>query len=196
MEYNKLVAVSGLSGLFELISSKSDGAIIRSLNDKTTRFASSRIHQFSHLESIEIYTIRENVNLVDVFNVMKTDGTALPDVKDDKAIKAYFQKVYADMDFDRVYVSDMKKIVKWFDLLQKNDIEIKLTEADEAEELETDTAAEPEAAEEQTAAKPKKKPAAKATEEKAATPADEAVKKEKAPAKKAAAKKAVKKKED
>ncbi|WP_300602631.1 DUF5606 domain-containing protein [Niabella sp.] len=188
MEYNKLVAVSGLSGLFELISSKNDGAIVRSLNDKTTKFASSRIHQFSHLESIEIYTIRDNVNLVDVFNAMKADGTPLPDAKDDKATKAYFQKVYADMDFDRVYTSDMKKIVKWFDLLQKNNIEIKLTEAaEEAEPAEEAPVAE--AAEKAT---PAKKAAAKAPE--AASEAAEPVKK--APAKKAAAKKAAKKKED
>ncbi|SDC87527.1 DUF5606 family protein [Niabella drilacis] len=191
MEYNKLVAVSGLSGLFELISSKNDGAIVRSLNDKTTKFASSRIHQFSHLESIEIYTIRENVNLVDVFTVMKADTTPLPDVKDDKAVRAYFQKVYADMDFDRVYVSDMKKIVKWFDLLQKNNIEIKLTQAEEAE------TGEPEVAEETEAAPAKKKPAAKAKEEKETISEEEGTgKKEKAPAKKAAAKKAAKKKED
>ncbi|MBZ4189803.1 DUF5606 domain-containing protein [Niabella beijingensis] len=195
MEYNKLVAVSGLSGLFELINSKNDGAIVRSLNDKTTKFASSRIHQFSHLESIEIYTIRENVNLADVFNAMKADSTSLPDVKDDKAIKAYFQKVYPDMDFERVYVSDMKKIVKWFDQLQQNDIEVKLTQAEEEEAAETAPEAETAAAEEKAAEAPaaKKKPA-KAKEEKDAEAAPE--KKEKAPAKKAAAKKAAAKKKD
>lgn len=189
MEYNKLVAVSGLSGLFELISSKNDGAIVRSLNDKTTKFASSRIHQFSHLESIEIYTIRDNVNLVDVFNAMKADSTPLPDAKDDKAIKAYFQKVYADMDFDRVYTSDMKKIVKWFDLLQKNDIEIKLTEAPEED---TDAEETPAAEVNETPAPASKKSTVKTQD---ADTAEEAPVK-KAPAKKAAAKKAAKKKED
>ena len=68
MEYNQLVAVSGLSGLFELVSSKADGGIVRSLEDQSTRFVSTRVHQFSHLESIEVYTIRENVNLVEVFS--------------------------------------------------------------------------------------------------------------------------------
>ena len=63
MEYSKLISVTGLSGLFELVSSKSDGALVRSLEDKTTKFASNRIHNFSHLESIEVYTTRENVNL-------------------------------------------------------------------------------------------------------------------------------------
>lgn len=172
MEYSKLVAVSGLPGLFEVISSKNDGAVVRSLVDKTTKFASSRIHQFSHLESIEIYTTGENVNLVDIFIAMD-GGTALPDVKDDKAVKSYFEKVYPEMDFERVYVSDMKKIVKWFDILKKNDIEIKLTQPEE-------TVTEEEAAEEvekEDSAEKKEKPASEDKEEVA----------KKAPAKKKAA---------
>ena len=87
MEYSKLVAVTGLPGLFELINSKTDGAIVRSLEDKSTRFVSSRVHNFSHLESIEVYTIRDNVNLVDVFNAMDKDGGKLPDEKDAAAGK-------------------------------------------------------------------------------------------------------------
>jgi len=66
MEYSKLVAVTGLPGLFELLSSKTDGAIVRSLEDQSTRFVSTRVHNFSHLESIEVYTVRDNVNLVDI----------------------------------------------------------------------------------------------------------------------------------
>src|SRR6516164_1553489 len=124
MEYNKVIAVTGLPGLYELLSSKADGAIVRSLDDKTTKFVSSRIHNFSHLESIEVYTVRDNVNLVDVFNAMKASNEKLPDEKDAAAVKAYFHKVYADMDFERVYASDMKKMVKWFSILEKNNIEI------------------------------------------------------------------------
>lgn len=156
MEYSKLVAVTGLPGLFELINSKTDGAIVRSLDDHSTRFISSRIHQFSHLESIEIYTVRENVNLVDVLNAMDEAGSPLPDEKDAAAIKKYFEKVFPDMDFERVYASDMKKMVKWFAQLKKNNIEIKLSELPE-EEPETETVSEEPAAEET----PKKKPAKK-----------------------------------
>jgi hypothetical protein len=134
MEYTKLVAVSGLPGLFELISSKTDGAIVRSLEDKTNRFVSSRIHNFSHLESIEIYTTGDNINLVDLFHAMEKDGGTLPDEKDADAVKKYFQKVYPEMDFERVYASDMKKMVKWFDVLKKNNVEIKLPEVPEEEE--------------------------------------------------------------
>lgn len=155
MEYSKLVAVTGLPGLFELINSKTDGAIVRSLEDKSTRFVSSRIHNFSHLESIEVYTVRDNVNLVDVFNAMDKAGIKLPDDKDAAAVKKYFEKAYPDMDFERVYTSDMKKMVKWFDILKKNNVEIKLSEIPE-EEPEESLVAEPVAEE-----KPVKKTRAK-----------------------------------
>jgi hypothetical protein len=134
MEYNKIIAVTGLPGLYELLSSKSDGAIVRSLDDKSTRFGSSRIHNFSHLESIEIYTVRENVNLVDILKAMESASEKLPDDKDGAALKNYFSKVYPDLDFDRVYSSDLKKMVKWYVVLKNNEIEIKLSEPVEAEE--------------------------------------------------------------
>ncbi len=195
MEYSKLVAVSGLPGLFELISSKTDGAIVRSLDDKSTRFVSTRVHQFSHLESIEIYTQRENANLVEVLNVMEKAGVPLPDEKDAAAVKKYFEKVYPEMDFERVYASDMKKMVKWFALLKKNNIEIKLTEIPE-EEPEQEPVVEAKAekpVKEKKEEKPKKETAAaKPAPAKPARPAGgKAAKKEKEeepkPAKKAAA---------
>ncbi|WEK36860.1 MAG: DUF5606 domain-containing protein [Candidatus Pseudobacter hemicellulosilyticus] len=181
MEYGKIVSVTGLPGLFELVSSKNDGAIVRSLDDKSTKFVSSRIHNFSHLESIEIYTVRDNVNLVEVFKAMEAGSDKLPDGKDNGALKKYFEKVFPDMDFERVYSSDMKKIVKWFTVLTNNQVEIKLRELPEEP-------AEEDAAEEEAPAK------AAAKKEKAATP-DEDTEVAEAPAKpkktatKAAAKK-------
>lgn len=129
MEYNKLVSITGIGGLFELVASKADGGIVRSLEDKTTKFVSSRQHSFSHLESIEIYTVADNVNLVEILTAMKESKEKRPDANDAKALKAYFQKVYPSMDFERVYVSDMKKMVKWLALLEANNVEIKLSEA-------------------------------------------------------------------
>lgn len=132
MEYNKLVAVTGMGGVYELVSSKADGGVVKSLEDGTSKFVSNRVHQFSHLESIEVYTTTDNVNLVDVFQAMKESKEALPSDKDQAAVKAYFQKVYPTMDFERVYGSDMKKMVKWFGVITKNNIEIKLTDRTEA----------------------------------------------------------------
>lgn len=128
MEYNKIISVTGIPGLFELINSKNDGALIRSLEDRSTRFVSSRVHNFSHLESIEVYTTDENVNLAEVFQAMNSSAEPLPAEKDAKAIKAYFEKVFPNMDFERVYNSDMKKMVRWFGILRSNNIEIKLRE--------------------------------------------------------------------
>lgn len=172
MEYSKIVAVSGLPGLFELVNSKNDGAIVRSLEDKSTKFVSSRIHQFSHLESIEIYTVRENVNLADILNAMKASEEKLPDEKDAVGLRKYFEKVYGDIDFDRVYSSDLKKMVKWFSILDKNQIEIKLTEPEE--EPEEEPAPEPEPVEEKKPAPGEKKAKEKTAEpEKPATRAKE-----------------------
>jgi hypothetical protein len=211
MEYGKIIAVTGLPGLYELISSKNDGAIVRSLEDQSTKFVSSRVHNFSHLESIEVFTVRDNVNLTEVFFAMEKEGGKVPDGKDAAELKKYFQKVYPDLDFERVYNSDLKKMAKWFEVLKKNDIEIKLTQQPEAEE----EASTEEAPAEEAAEAPKKKAKAATKEEKPASAkaedveAEEKPKKvakkkaepkaekedaEKAPAKKAAAKKAPAKK--
>ena len=136
MEYNKLISVTGFSGLFELITSKTDGAIVRSLEDNTTKFVSSRIHQFSHLESIEVYTTDENINLADLFKKMDASETAIPSEKDNKAVLGYFKTITPELDFERVYTSDMKKMVRWFNVIKKHNIEIKLTESTEEEETE------------------------------------------------------------
>ncbi|HSV12351.1 MAG TPA: DUF5606 domain-containing protein [Hanamia sp.] len=134
MEYNKLVSVTGLPGLFELLSSKSDGAVVRSLEDNSTKFVSTRQHNFSHLESIEVYTTKDNTTLAEVFDAMKKSEEKVPDANADaKTLKAYFEKVYPDLDFERVYTSDMKKMVKWFHIIQKNNIEIKVRTEEEKE---------------------------------------------------------------
>lgn len=135
MEYKKLVSVTGMPGLFELLSSKSDGAVVRSLEDNTTKFVSTRQHNFSHLESIEIYTTKDNTTLADIFTVMKESKEEVPDANADaKVLKAYFEKVYPDLDFERVYVSDMKKMIKWFRVIEKNNIEIKVKKEEDENE--------------------------------------------------------------
>ena len=137
MNYSKMISVSGLPGLYELLTSKADGAVVRSLEDKSTKFVSSRVHNFSHLESIEIYTTKNNTNLADIFKAIGESKEPLPGTNaDGKQLKAYFEKVYPDLDFERVYSSDMKKMIKWFQLLKANDVEIKLKEEGDEEEIE------------------------------------------------------------
>lgn len=195
MEYSKIIAITGLPGLFELISSKSDGGIVRSLDDKSTRFVSSRVHQFSHLESIEVYTTRHNVNLVDVLKAMESSKEKLPDDKDSSGLKAYFEKVYPELDFDRVYTSDLKKMAKWYAVLAKNEVEIKLSEPVAEEEAPVAEAAEKEEkpVKKAPAVKSEIKAVAKTTEDKkpAKITAEPKAAEKKAAPKKAAEKKAV-----
>ena len=147
MEYREIVAVTGLGGLYQLLTTKSDGAIVRNVADKSTRFISARQHNVTPLESIEVYTTGENVRLHHVFQKMKENEAAIPlaDAKtaDNTAIKSYFKSIFPEFDEERVYVSDMKKMLKWYDILKINDL-LRFEEqmAAEAE------AAEPEAIEE------------------------------------------------
>ena len=135
MEYNKIISISGLGGLFELISSKNDGAVVRSLEDNTSKFVSNRVHNFSHLESIEVFTNKDNANLAEVFDAVGKSAEPLPDPNaDGKALKSYFEIVYPDLDFTRVYASDLKKMVKWYNILKANNIVAKAP-AEESEEV-------------------------------------------------------------
>jgi len=123
MEYKEIVVVTGEPGLFQLVSSKSDGAILRTLDGQTTKFVPSRNHQFTPLESIEVFTTAENVSLMEVFRTMLAQEADTPVIeanKDAKDIKGYFDKVYPNLDGSRVYMSDMKKMLKWYPLLKKH----------------------------------------------------------------------------
>lgn len=164
MEYSKIVSVTGLPGLYEILSSKTDGAIVRGLDEKATKFVSSRVHNLSHLESIEVYTTSDNANLAEVFKAMEASSDALPAEKDAKAVKAYFESVFPELDFERVYHSDMKKMVRWYTILKSNEVEITIPtfEADEEEGAEQAPAEEPALDE---APKAKKSRSKKAAEE-------------------------------
>src|SRR5690606_35179348 len=207
MEYREIVSVTGIGGLFQLISTKSDGAIVRNLADNSTKFISARLHNVTPLDSIEIYTTGTNVRLQEVLEKMKDSSEALPDAKkaDNNTIKDYFKKVFAEIDEDRVYVSDMKKILKWYVILKDKDL-LKIEREEETKEETADkeknkeekpvkktTAKKASKEKEDTEKeKPAKKTAAKKTAKKKAT--GEKTTDEKKPAKKTAAKKTAKKK--
>ena len=100
---------------------------------------------------------------------MKNSKEPLPNGKDNKVLKAYCEKVYPGLDFERVYSSDLKKMVKWFEILEKNEVEIKLSEPAEAEAtveepIETENVPEPVTVVEPEAAEKPKKGRKKKTE--------------------------------
>jgi hypothetical protein len=122
MKFNELVAISGLSGLYQLVSTKSDGAIVRSLDDKTTKFVAARAHNVTPLDSIEVFTQEDNIRLWDVFQVFKENISKvnISDAAkmDNNKIKDAFGILFPQYDRDRVYTSDMKKMIKWYGILE------------------------------------------------------------------------------
>jgi hypothetical protein len=190
MEYREIVAVTGLGGLYQLLSTKSDGAIVRNLADMSTKFISARLHNVTPLESIEVYTTGANVRLHEVLALMQEQEAATPLVdgksSDNNAIKNYFVSVFPEIDIDRVYVSDMKKILKWYHLLKSNDL-LKFEKIDEQEEAQEQAA---QTADELVAAPAEEKPK-KAAKAKTEANAEETEGDDAKPAKKARAKKVV-----
>lgn len=154
MEYRQVVAITGLGGLFQLVGTKKDGALVKSLIDDSVKFISARVHQLTPLESIEIYTYGDNVRLHEVFETMKENDKEVASLnakKDIKAIKAYFKSVLPTYDEDRVYVSDIKKVLKWYELLKTKDLlnfEYLKTNEEDANEEETVVSSEEEKASE------------------------------------------------
>ena len=166
MEYREIVAVTGLGGLYQLLTTKSDGAIVRNVADKTTKFISARQHNVTPLESIEVYTTGDNVRLHNVFEKMLEHEASVPpaDAKstDNNAIKTYFTSIFPEFDQERVYVSDMKKMLKWYEILKANDLLRFPAEEEPAAEDQAEPVAEVAVAEAAAPAVAEEKPAKKA----------------------------------
>ncbi|MCL6524472.1 MAG: DUF5606 domain-containing protein [Thermoflavifilum sp.] len=126
MAYKDIVSISGLPGLYEMLSSKAEGGIVRSLQDKSTRFVSARLHRFTPIETIEVFTTGANVPLAGVFKAMQAqeDKHPIPDSSkaNEKALREYFDQVFPELDDQRVYLSDLKKMVRWYMQLKEHNL--------------------------------------------------------------------------
>lgn len=124
MNLEKLVAITGLPGVHRVVANRTNGLIIEELDSKKRKFVPSRGHQFTPLESIGIYTQDgETTELKNVFANMLAQKEEHPPVDADASnaeLHAYFAQVLPEYDRDRVRISDMKKMVKWFSILLEN----------------------------------------------------------------------------
>ena len=139
MSLEKLVVVGGIAGVHRVAANRSNGLIIEDLDTGKKRFAPSRKHQFTPLESITIYTEDddETLELYKVFQNMFAKLAEVPLIEVNAAnddLKAYFATIIPNYDRDRVYIGDMKKIVKWFKFL--NDRSLITLEEEKKEEQE------------------------------------------------------------
>jgi hypothetical protein len=120
MSIQKILAVSGKPGLYELKIQTRTGFVAESLLDGKKITVGMRAN-VSLLSEIAVYTYSEEVRLAEVLKAIATkenDGPALSHKEDDAKLKAYFREVLPEFDEDRVYTSDIKKILNWYNLLQ------------------------------------------------------------------------------
>ncbi|WOC39874.1 DUF5606 domain-containing protein [Polaribacter sp. HL-MS24] len=135
MEYNKIIAVTGKPGLFEVVSQTKTGVIVESLVDKK-RFPVVSSQNISMLENIAIYTYEEEVLLLSVFKTIfeKEEGKECISHKENsKNLVAYFSEVLPNYDEERVYTSNIKKVIQWYNLLVKAGLDFSKIEATKEE---------------------------------------------------------------
>lgn len=125
MSFSEILAVSKMPGLYQMHKHRSDGLILKSLQDDKVFFASSRAHSFTPLENITIYTHEEPVELLDVMLKIKEnkDKVKVPNPKVDGAeLKKFISSILPNYDESKVYTSDIQKIIKWYTLLDSKDL--------------------------------------------------------------------------
>lgn len=133
MEFNKIISVAGKPGLFHAISQTKTGFIVESLVDKK-RFPIPSTNNVSLLENIAIYTYEEEVPLLTVFKNMyeKTEGKETISHKESgQKLTAYFSEILPEYDEERVYTSNIKKVIQWYNLLVKSGLDFSVIETTE-----------------------------------------------------------------
>lgn len=171
MNLTGIIAISGRSGLYKVVAQGKNNLIVESLEDRK-RFPAYASDRISALEDISIYTTDEDVALKVIFDSIyaKENAGLAPSHKDDKSVlEKYLLEILPNYDQERVYISDIKKLFQWYNLLHK------AGELNKAETVGTETASENEVSEAnveapEKKAPAKKAPAAKKTTEKVATP--------------------------
>ncbi|TDS16990.1 hypothetical protein DFQ03_1480 [Maribacter caenipelagi] len=125
MRLEKILSVAGKPGLYKLITQTRTGFVAESLLDGK-RITVSLRSSVSVLSEIAIYTLEEEVPLRDVFKKIqeKENGgkTSIGHKEEKIKLEEYFFEVLPDYDEDRVYVSDIKKVIQWYNILTENKI--------------------------------------------------------------------------
>ena len=124
MNISEILAIAGKRGLYKVIASSNKNLVVESMLDgkRTSVPGSARV---SSLGDITMYTFKEDVPLRDILNNMhkKTNGNEAPghNSSSSQEIKDFVDSAVADLDHDRIYNSDLKKLVQWYNILLTKD---------------------------------------------------------------------------
>jgi hypothetical protein len=124
MDLSKILSISGKPGLYETLAQTKNGLVVASLTDgkKFTAFSHEKI---SSMEEISIYTTDEDRPLKEILKAIfeKQNGEkALSHKSSATELKAFFKEMVPDYDEENVYVSDIKKVVNWYNTLVEHEI--------------------------------------------------------------------------
>ncbi len=119
MNLQGIVAVSGKPGLWRALAQNKTGYILESLDaNKTKLVANLATAKIAALHEITLFGEDEDLKLIDIFEIMKK-ATNIPDAKaDGKVLRTFFREVAPTHDEEKVYASDMKKVISWFQILK------------------------------------------------------------------------------
>jgi len=134
MNLRGIVAVSGRPGLYKLVGQNKAGYVLESLDAQKVKIVANISNtKLASLEDITVYGEDEDLKLVDVLaNIGAAEGS-VPDAKADSAsLRTFFEQVAPAHDQEKVYVSDMKKIITWYNLLK--DLPLFTEEAPQSDE--------------------------------------------------------------
>jgi hypothetical protein len=134
MDLQGIISISGRPGLFKIVTQGKSNVIVESLIDKK-RFPAFASEKISSIEDISIFTYEEDVKLTDVFSTLlsQNDGKESINHKvEESVLRSTFTSVLSNYDIDRVYLSDIRKVFQWYNLLLKEGL-LKLEVIEEAE---------------------------------------------------------------
>ncbi len=129
MTLDDIATISGKGGLFKVFKPSKSGVILESLDDAKTKLVATANHKLSILSEISIYTTTKEgtVALIDVLKKIHAsfgNDLGLDAEADASELKSFLKSVLPAYDENRVYVSDIKKLVKWYGVLMKYTPEI------------------------------------------------------------------------
>ena len=124
MKIADIATVSGKGGLYKVLAPTKSGVILESLDEAKTKLVATTSHRLSLLNEISIYTTTKegNIPLEDVLKKVQKDFGDDPGVdgnSDSDELKAFMKSVLPEYDEERVYTSDIKKLVRWYGLIRK-----------------------------------------------------------------------------
>jgi len=127
MSLEKIVAVSGKPGLYEIISQTKGGLIVKSLVDNK-RLPINAMHNVSVLNDIAIYTYDDEVPLREVFKtISEKDNVVISHKESNANLISFFNDILPNFDQERVYPSNIKKVVQWYTILENTKFDFTIT---------------------------------------------------------------------